>query len=127
MCKEIILKESDLLISETDENGIITYANKDFIRISEYELKELLKHPHNILRDKDMPSSVFKELWQIIKKGETWSGYVKNRTKSGNFYWVKAVISPLHMDDGTIGYISCRKKASPDKIQEAEKLYKEMC
>ena len=124
MNKEIVLKENDFLISETDENGIITYANKDFIRISEYELKELFQHSHNILRDKDMPSSVFKELWQVIKKGETWSGYIKNRTKSGDFYWVKAVISPLHMDDGTMGYISCRKKVSLEKIKEAKQLYK---
>ena len=124
MNKEILLKENDFLISETDANGLITYANKDFIRISEYKLEELLNHSHNILRDKDMPSSVFTELWQVIKKGETWSGYIKNRTKSGDFYWVRAVVSPLHMDDGTMGYISCRKKISPLKIQEAEKLYK---
>jgi len=126
MSKEIILKESDLLISETDLKGFITYANKDFVEISEYSLKELLHHSHNILRDESMPTSVFKELWQTIQNGESWSGYVKNRTKSNNYYWVYAVVSPLHMDDGTMGYISCRKKASPDKIQEAEKLYKTM-
>jgi len=114
------------LVSETDEHGIIVNANHDFLRISEYELDELLHHSHNILRDNDMPVSVFKELWQTIERGETWSGYIKNRTKSGKYYWVKAVVSPLHMDDGSMGYISCRKKASREKIKEAEKLYKEM-
>jgi len=123
---EILLDDLDFLVSETDEHGIITNANRDFVRISEYELDELLGHSHHIVRDKDMPASVFEELWTTIKRGETWSGYVKNRTKSGKYYWVKATVSPLHMDDGTIGYISCRKKASREKIKEAEKLYKEM-
>ena len=123
MGKEIILEENDFLISETDKNGIIIHANRDFTRISGYTEEELLHHSHNILRDKDMPSAVFKKLWETIQKGETWSGYVKNRTKSDDYYWMKTVISPLHMDDGTIGYISCRKKVSREKIAEAEKLY----
>ena len=126
MEEEKELTDNDFLISETDLHGIITYANQDFMRISEYSLEELLNHSHHIVRDKDMPASVFEELWTTIKRGETWSGYVKNRTKSGSYYWVKAVVSPLHMDDGSMGYISCRKKASREKIKEAEKLYKEM-
>jgi len=126
MNEEIILDDKDFLISETDKKGVITHANKDFLRISGYTLEELLNHSHNIMRHEDMPAIVFKEMWDTIKQGETWSGYVKNRAKSGNYYWVKAVISSLHMDDGSIGYISCRKKASREKIKEAEKLYKEM-
>ena len=126
MEEEKELTDNDFLISETDLHGIITYANQDFMRISEYSLEELLNNSHNIMRHEDMPPFVFKELWDTIQKGETWSGYIKNRTKSGKYYWVKAVVSPLRMDDGSMGYISCRKKASHEKIEEAEESYKKM-
>ena len=126
MRKEILLNTTDLLVSETDKNGIIVSANSDFLRISEYSLEELLNKSHNILRDEEMPASVFEELWKRIEKGEIWSGYIKNRSKSGNYYWVHAVVSSLRMDDGSVGYISCRKKASRKKIEEMQKLYKDM-
>ena len=120
---EIILTENDFLISETDYTGKISYVNSDFLRISGYSKKELLHHTHNIVRHEMTPPEIFSDLWKTIQNGETWSGVLKNKTKNGDYYWVYATVSPLHMNDGSIGYISCRKKASDAMIQSAEKYY----
>lgn len=122
---EILLKDKSFLISETDENGIITFANDDFCEISGYSLEELLGQNHNIVRHKDMPKIFFKELWSRIKNGEVWSGVVKNRTKDGSFYWVYATIYPFISCSGSKGYISCRKRASRDEIEHMDKLCRE--
>ena len=124
--KEKILDDYAFLVSETDEKGVIRFANKDFCNIAEYEIEELIGKPHNVVRHKDMPKVAFKDLWDTVKKGEIWTGYVKNATKSGDFYWVFATVYPFISCDGTKGYLSCRRKASRDEIEKMSKIYKEL-
>jgi aerotaxis receptor len=123
---ETLLSENDFIISETDARGVIIMVNYDFIRISEYSFEELVGSPHNIVRHPDMPKAAFKDLWTTIKSGKIWTGYVKNRTKSGGFYWVFSTVSPIVLDSGEVHYLSCRKKVTREEIAEAEALYKTM-
>lgn len=123
MRKETILEENTFLVSETYEKGIIKFANSDFCTIAEYSLNELIGKPHNIVRDKDMPKAAFRSLWETVQKGKIWTGYVKNATKSGGFYWVFATVYPFIACDGSKGYLSCRRKASKEEIKKYEKIY----
>lgn len=123
---ETVLDQFAFLVSETDEKGIIRFANDDFCKIAEYELEELLGRPHNMIRHKDMPKAAFKDLWTTVKSGNIWTGYVKNTTKSGGYYWVYATVYPFESSDGSSGYLSCRRMATRSEIEEHEKLYKEM-
>jgi len=124
---EQILKDTDFLVSQTDAKGKILFANEDFCKIAGYTLEELIGKPHNIVRHPDMPHAAFKDLWDTVKSGKVWKGYVKNKTKSGGFYWVFATVYPnIACGDGEGGYMSCRRKASAAEIQKAEALYKTM-
>lgn len=123
---ETLLNEYAFLVSETNEKGIITFANNDFCEIAGFTLDELIGKPHNVVRHSDMPKSAFKDLWDTVKKGEIWTGYVKNRTKDDNYYWVFATVYPFESCDGEKGYLSCRKKASKEEIEVYEKLYKSL-
>ncbi|MDF1880628.1 PAS domain-containing protein [Sulfurimonas sp. MAG313] len=121
MNDEYVLLKEDFLVSQTDKKGIITFANEDFCKVAGYTLDELVGQPHNMVRHHDMPKAAFKDLWDTVKGNDIWTGYVKNSIKGGGYYWVYATVYP--MDDG---YMSCRRKASPDEIEAAEKLYKTM-
>lgn len=123
---ETQLSEYAFLVSETNEKGIITFANNDFCEIAGFTLDELIGKPHNVVRHEDMPKTAFKDLWETVKKGEIWTGYVKNRTKDDNYYWVFATVYPFESCDGEKGYLSCRKKASKEEIEVYEKLYKSL-
>jgi PAS domain-containing protein len=79
--EETILDDYAFLVSETDEKGIIRFANRDFCNIAEYNLEELIGKPHNIVRHKDMPKAAFKDLWETVAKGNIWTGYVKMQQK----------------------------------------------
>ena len=125
MSRETVLDDYAFLVSETDEKGIIRFANDDFCKIAEYTLDDMMGQPHNMVRHKDMPKAAFKDLWDTVKKGNIWTGYVKNATKSGGYYWVYATVYPFESCDGSKGYMSCRRKASNDEIAEHEALYKE--
>lgn len=124
--KETILEDYAFLVSETDEKGNIIFANDDFCEIAEYTVDELIGKPHNIVRHPDMPKVAFKDLWDTVKSGKVWTGYVKNGTKSGGYYWVFATVFPTTTSEGSKGYLSCRRKASKEEIEEHEALYKEL-
>ncbi|CAK0779050.1 methyl-accepting chemotaxis protein [Gammaproteobacteria bacterium] len=119
-------RENIQLVSKTDLNGVITYANAEFMAISGFSEKELLGSPHNLVRHPDMPAAAFADLWATVKRGEPWTGLVKNRTKSGDFYWVEANVTPIHENGQTVGYMSVRKKPSRAQIEEVEHTYREM-
>jgi aerotaxis receptor len=124
--QETVLSDDAFLVSETDERGIITFANDDFCKIAEYDVDELIGQPHNIVRHPDMPKIAFKGLWDTVQAGKVWTGYVKNKTKSNGYYWVYATIFPYETCDGKKGYLSCRRKPSREEITKHEKLYKEL-
>ena len=119
---EILLDETSMLVSETDSKGVIVYADETFVKYSEYTLDELIGKNHNMIRHPDMPRAAFKELWSTVKNGQTWQGFVKNRTKSGKFYWVYATVFPFGKDH----YLSVRKMANHEEIATYEALYKNM-
>lgn len=123
---EIVLRDDDFLVSETDKTGKIRFANEDFCRLAGYKNEELVGKPHNVVRHPDMPKAAFKDLWDTVKQGKVWTGYVKNKCKNPNdYYWVYATVYPILGCDGTDGgYLSCRRKANREEIAEAEALYK---
>ena len=122
--KETVLDDYAFLVSETDKDGVILFANSDFCKIAEYNINELIGQPHSIVRHPDMPKVAFQDLWDTVKGGKVWTGYVKNATKSGGFYWVFATVYPFVTQNGENGYLSCRRKASNQEIAKAEELYK---
>ena len=124
--RETVLDKNAFLVSETDAKGIIKFANEDFCKIAGYTLAELIGNPHNMVRHPDMPKQAFKSLWETVQKGNIWTGYVKNATKNGGYYWVFATVYPFESCDGSKGYMSCRRKASTEEINISIELYNTM-
>ena len=124
MSSEVILNKDTMIVSETDEKGIILYANEDFCKMAGYTKDELIGQPHNMVRHPDMPKVAFKGLWDDIQAGKTWNGIVKNRTKSGGYYWVNATAYPSIDSHGKKRYISIRVKPTETEVKNAEALYK---
>jgi aerotaxis receptor len=123
---ETIYRDSAVLISKTDTRGVITYANADFIEVSGFSADELIGKSHNIVRHPDMPPEAFADLWKQVQAGKLWHGFVKNRCKSGDYYWVEANVTPI-TEHGTItGYLSVRTKPGRAQISEADALYAQM-
>ncbi|CCG09277.1 PAS domain-containing protein [Pararhodospirillum photometricum] len=121
--KEIALADDAIIVSGTDVQGRISFANQEFIHISGFTEDELIGSPHNILRHPDMPPEAFADLWRTVKAGRPWEGIVKNRCKNGDHYWVRANVTPTMNKTEVIGYISIRTKPSRDAVRDAEALY----
>ena len=124
--QETMLNDDSFLVSETDSKGNIIYANDEFYNIAGYSIDELIGKPHNIVRSPDMPKAAFADLWETVQKGQVWSGFVKNNTKLGGFYWVLATVYPFTNDNGEQCYLSCRRKPSREDVQKYSDLYRTM-
>lgn len=117
---EIVVPDGMYIVSETNEKGIIVDVNSEFCQITGYKKEEVIGKPHNILRHPDMPKEAFEKMWNTIKNGETWRGFVKNKTKQGDFYWVYATVSPIERADGFRGFTSIRQRMTSNEIKREE-------
>lgn len=120
---EIEFPDGEPLVSRTDPGGRIVFANHVFVETSGFTEQELTGAPHNIVRHPHMPKEAFANLWTTIKAGRPWDGLVKNRAKSGDFYWVRANVTPVVEDGRVTGYISIRAKPSRAETDAAEQAY----
>jgi len=119
--------DGGVMITETDTAGIITYANRKFREMTGYTKEQLIGSPHNINRHPDMPKAAFKGMWETIKEGNYWEGYVKNMTAEGKYYLVVVWIKPKLDENGNIvGYIAGRKIPDRDAMERALAQYKTM-
>ena len=111
--------DMNVIASETDTKGVITYASQAFCDISGFTQEELLGKAHNIVRHPDVAKEVFEEMWTSIKSGKEWHGEVKNLRKDGSFYWVEVTASPEYDKDGNItGYSAIRHDITARKELE---------
>ncbi len=118
--------DGKLIVSTTNPDGIITHVNQSFIEMSGYTEQELIGEPHSILRHPDMPSAAFQDLWDTVRNGDKWQGFVKNLRKDGGYYWVKAVVIPNFRNGQLVAYSSIRRKPSRTKVDESISLYSTM-
>ena len=120
---EVKLKDGQELVTKTDLKGIITYTNPAFIEVSGFSRAELVGANHNIVRHPDMPEAAFKDLWETLKLGRPWSKLVKNRCKNGDYYWVRANVTPIFQNGRVVEYMSVRVRPTDEEISDAEALY----
>ena len=121
--REVDYPDGVCLVSRTDAKGRITFANDDFVTVSGFTRDELLGQPHNLVRHPDMPKEAFADLWGTIKQGRPWGGLVKNRSKNGDHYWVRANVTPIREEGQITGFISIRTKPTREDVAAAEALY----
>lgn len=124
--EEVTFGENDQLVSTTDLQGDITYANPIFCKVAGYELHEMVGQHHNMVRHPEMPKAAFRELWSHIRAGKSWRGAVKNRCSDGRYYWVDAYVTPILENGIVTGYQSVRTRLNPVHRKRAEQLYQQL-
>jgi aerotaxis receptor len=112
------------LLSTTDVQSHVTYANESFLNVSGFTAEELIGQPHNVVRHPDMPREAFADMWATLKSGQSWTALVKNRRKDGDHYWVRANATPVMRDGQTVGYMSVRTRPDAEEVRQIEPVYK---
>jgi methyl-accepting chemotaxis protein len=123
---EIVMNNGSILVTRTDLQGKILYANDEFLKISGYSRHEIIGKDHNIIRHPDMPPELFEDLWKTVKAMRPWAGVIKNRSKSGDFYWVHANIIPQFEKGKLVGYLSVRYEPKKAELELSQALYRDI-
>ncbi len=108
------------IVTETNVDGKITYANDKFCNVSKYTREELIGNTHRIINSGIHSREFFSELWKTITSGNIWQGKICNKAKDGRYYWVDTVIVPFFDSDGKLyKYVSVRHEITFEKeLQE---------
>ncbi|MCD4667489.1 MAG: PAS domain-containing protein [Sulfurimonas sp.] len=123
---EWFFSSDQYILSETDDKGIILYANDIFYEIADYIPDELIGEPHNVIRHPDMPKIAFKGLWDDIQSKGFWTGIVKNLRKDGGCYWVHATVLRKVNNKGEVTYLSIRRVPDRSDVEACITLYAEL-
>ncbi|BBP42624.1 ATP-binding protein [Thiosulfativibrio zosterae] len=113
--------DNHAIVSMTNLQGRIVYANSRFIETSGYTKEELVGQTHSIINSGLHDKAFFATLWQTIGKGETWRGVVRNKAKNGTYYWVNSMVMPIFdLNGNKTHYISIRTEITRQKeVEEA--------
>lgn len=115
--------EASSIVSITDHEGTITYANDHFCEISKYERAEVIGCNHRIVNSGYHSQEHFSQLWETIRNGQVWKGEMNNRAKDGSEYWVNLTIVPFVNEQGTVyQYVSIGTEITQRKQNETKLL-----
>ena len=126
--QQIKLDPLQPLVTRTDLKGDIKYANHYFKEITGYKDNELIGRAHNIVRHPDMPKIIFTLIWQRLKEHQDILAIVKNRTKGGNYFWIKTSFKTTYSEitKKENGYMAVNHAAPKQAIKEIESLYEKL-
>ncbi|NMD72819.1 EAL domain-containing protein [Bacillus sp. DNRA2] len=124
--------DNSAIVAITDVNGVITYVNDKFCKVSNYSQEELIGVTHRLINSGFHPKSFWKNLWETVSSGRKWEGEVQNKKKNGEPYWVDTTIIPLLDHNGkpyqfvAIRYDITEKKKIEWELRESKERYKKL-
>ncbi|XPV77532.1 MAG: PAS domain S-box protein [Desulfovibrio sp.] len=103
----------------TDLNGLITYANPAFEKLSGYSPKEFLGQNPRILKSGEHDPQFYEDMWKTILTGNTWTGKIVNRAKDGKLYTQEATIRPVrNAENELVSYVCVGRDISQQLVME---------
>jgi PAS domain S-box-containing protein len=92
----------------TDANGLLTWVNAGFTRITGYTLEEVIgKTPGSVLQCEKTDPETVQAIRQALRSGKPFRGRILNRTKQGQDYWIEIDIQPrFDGQENLIGFLA---------------------
>ncbi len=116
------MEQSPLSIMITDPQAIIEYVNPAFTKVTGYTREEALGRNPRFLKSPATPPEQWRAIWKQLKEGTVWQGEFENLRKSGEPFFERATIAPVHDEDGSLmGYIGIKADVTEQKRERAER------
>ena len=112
----------------TDAQGIIQYVNPAFKQMTGYRGREVVGVNPRILKSGKQDELFYRNLWDTISNGKTWTGQMVNKRKDGSLYTEETTISPVRDASGQItNYVAVQRDITDHlrlaaELQQAQKM-----
>ena len=117
-----VIEHSVNLVFITDRHGTIEYVNPIFEEVTGYSKDDAIGQSPRILSSGEVTNSQYQEMWKTILSGQTWRSTIKNRNKSGGYYWAASVITPIRNEQGEITHFLAVQEDVTGKMMSEERI-----
>ena len=105
----------------TDTYGTILYANPAFEKSTGYTRAEAVGQNPRILKSGKQGPEFYRQMWEVLKFGEAWTGHFINKRKDGTLYEEEATISPIRDAKGIIiNYVAVKRDVTREVQLESQ-------
>ncbi len=99
--------------------GYIEWVNDAFVRLTLFQLDEVIGHTAVILKGSEQKQGYDKKIWRTISAGNIWQGELENYRKDGSSLYVYQTITPLVNNQGKIThFIAVIEDVTQRKVNE---------
>ena len=106
----------------TDTSGNIQYVNPAFSAITGYSRAEALGANPRILNSGRQDESFYRQMWEALKQGRSWSGRLVNRRKDGTLYDEEMTISAVPDAQGKRAHFAAIIRDITEQLNLTERL-----
>jgi PAS domain S-box-containing protein len=85
-----------------NHRGIFLAVNEPLLAVSGYTREELIGQHYKMFNTDQFTNEQLQARYVSMAAGNTWSGELRYKTKSGLFFWIDCVIMPIKGIDGSI-------------------------
>lgn len=83
-------------VAEFSFDGIVTWANDQFLTVVGHRARELIGKPHRTLCDPALADSAeYRTFWKHLQSGRSEQGVYPHRHRDGQAIWLQATYSPI--------------------------------
>jgi PAS domain S-box-containing protein len=96
---QVTALHNSALVAEMNLEGHFLFVNDHYAQVSGYSRDELLNGSQELIAKEIIGTTQSDDIWRTIQNGESWTGLLKNVSKSGEAYIVHATITPILNDE----------------------------
>lgn len=90
------------IVSKLDTDGIFTYANEEFLKLTGFELDEIIGMHNTNFYHPLTPKETLRQIWRTIEAKDIYKGVIRSLTKNGKNIYLQATIVPIINEENKI-------------------------